>query len=107
MNLDLTRAYSEIDKELYDYVLDITIAQLIERKAVYDILLNRDVPSIFDPYSQKHEFTKRELEVIQSSEYDSTKKKYKSFLIQFFKANYNIQINEQSFKKHLIKNDKI
>lgn len=38
----------------------LTIAQIISQKSVHDIMLNRMVPSIFDPASQGHKLSDRE-----------------------------------------------
>ena len=52
--------YSEIDKGIFDNIPDDPISDIIFRKQIFDVVLNRDVPSIFDPASENHAYTKRE-----------------------------------------------
>ena len=51
MTNNLLQTYLAIDQSLYENIHNISIAEIILRKSVYDIVLNRDVPSIFDPMS--------------------------------------------------------
>jgi len=42
----------DIDQKLFENIPDESVANIIKRKAVFDSILNRDVPSIFDPISE-------------------------------------------------------
>ena len=48
MSNDLLQTYITIDKEVFDNIPDKSIAEIISQKSVYDVVLNRDVPTIFD-----------------------------------------------------------
>ena len=49
MTNNLLATYLAIDQSLYENIPNISVAEIILRKSVYDIVLNRDVPSILTP----------------------------------------------------------
>ena len=53
----LKQKYMKIDQQIYDYQSKDSIKEIIQRKVVFDLILNRDIPSIFDPQSQEHKYT--------------------------------------------------
>ena len=66
---NLLKTYISIDKDIFDNIPDKSLAEIISQKSVFDALLNRDVPTIFDTSTQNHKYTNREQELIEHKDF--------------------------------------